>query len=93
VQKLLHQFKNEDKDFGLLLLHQLVDEDAQDVSINDCLHAKCELGQVDEANVGIVANLCYRVIKQSGGYIDQVVRDKNNAAHLRVGHFEHCTGS
>ena len=51
------KLQDEDKDFSLLFKHELLDEHAQNVSINHRLDAEGELRQINEAGVGVVSDL------------------------------------
>jgi hypothetical protein len=78
------QLEDEDKNFGLLLEHELLDEHAEDVCVNHGLDAEGELRQINEAGVGVVSDLLDGVVEEGSGYFNKLVLNKNDTAHLRV---------
>lgn len=83
-KKNIHKAKDKMEDHLLPLLNQLVDQDAKDVGVDDRIDAIDELGQVDQACVGVVTNLRYIIIEEIGHDRKRATRDDGHTALLSV---------
>ena len=89
----VHELKDQDKDDVLALSHQLVNEDAKNVCIDDRSDSVDKLGQVDEACVGVMADLADLVVKEVGNDSQGAAGNDRHSTLFRVGNLQDGTRS
>lgn len=80
----VHEAEDQNQDDLFTLGHQLVDEHAEDVCVNDRCDSVDELREVDQARVRVVPDLRNVVIEKVRHDCERTARDQRHSAFLSV---------